>query len=77
MSTTEEVFNVLRNETSYKETIQRLETELAVYKRAFADVDAELQMAKLAQLETEDLNAKLQTECLLFKKPDKVRPPSA
>ncbi|KAJ7780175.1 hypothetical protein DFH07DRAFT_794069 [Mycena maculata] len=67
----DEVLNVLRNETSYKDNIQNLETELAVYKRAFADLNAELQTAQLARLETEEINTRLQAECLAFKKQDK------
>lgn len=72
-SFTDEVLNVLRNEASYKETIHKLETELSVYKRAFADVDSELKAAQLAQLETETLNARLEKEYLSFKKQDKVQ----
>ncbi|KAJ7483296.1 hypothetical protein FB451DRAFT_1234011 [Mycena latifolia] len=68
---TEEVLAVLRNETAYKEQIQKLETELSVYKRAFADVDSDLKAAQLAQLETEAINARLEKECLSFKKQDK------
>ncbi|KAJ7147619.1 hypothetical protein C8R43DRAFT_1010148 [Mycena crocata] len=67
----DEVLNVLRNETSFKETIQKLETELSVYKRAFTDVDAELKEAQLVQLETEELNKRLEKECESFKKQDK------
>lgn len=62
----------MRNETSYKETIQKLETELSVYKRAYADVEADLKAAKSAQLETETLNMQLKSETLLLKKQDKV-----
>ncbi|KAJ6568366.1 hypothetical protein DFH09DRAFT_1155218 [Mycena vulgaris] len=67
----DEVLDVLRNETMYKETIQKLETELSVYKRAFADVDAELQAARILQLETEAVNVRLEKECLSFRKQDK------
>ncbi|KAJ7230449.1 hypothetical protein GGX14DRAFT_410840 [Mycena pura] len=67
----DEVLNILRNETSYKETIQKLETELSVYKRAYADVDADLKAAKSAQLETETLNMQLKNENMLLKKQDK------
>ncbi|KAF7345433.1 hypothetical protein MVEN_01561300 [Mycena venus] len=67
----DEVLNVLRNEASYKDTIQRLETELSVYKRAYADVDLELKAAQLAQLETETINRRLEQECQSFKKQDK------
>ncbi|KAJ6580872.1 hypothetical protein B0H19DRAFT_1112671 [Mycena capillaripes] len=67
----DEVLNMLRNESSYKEKIQKLETELSVYKRAFVDVDTELKEAQLAQLETEALNARLEKECESFKKQNK------
>ncbi|KAJ7114128.1 hypothetical protein C8R44DRAFT_881674 [Mycena epipterygia] len=67
----DEVLNVLRNETSYKETIQRLETELTVYKRAFADVDTELKTSQLAQLEMSELNKRLENEYLSLKNQDK------
>ena len=32
---------MLSNEASYRDQIQKLETELSVYKRAYTDVDAE------------------------------------
>ncbi|KAJ7708978.1 hypothetical protein B0H17DRAFT_1031419 [Mycena rosella] len=67
----EEVLDVLRNETAYKERIQKLERELSVYKRAFADVDSDLKAAQLAQLETEAVNSRLEKECLAFQQQDK------
>ncbi|KAJ7663890.1 hypothetical protein DFH06DRAFT_1042083 [Mycena polygramma] len=66
----DDVLNVLRNEALYKETIQKLETELSVYKRAFTDVDAELKAAQIAQSQTEAINAKLERERLSFKNHD-------
>jgi len=67
----DEVLNILRNEASYKETIQKLELELSVYKRAFLDVDTELKEAQLAQLETEALYRRLEQECQSVKKQNK------
>jgi hypothetical protein len=66
------VLNVLQNEASYKATIEKLEMELSVYKRAFVDVDAELKESQLAQLETQALNRRLEKEFQSFKKQDKV-----
>ncbi|KAJ7848868.1 hypothetical protein B0H14DRAFT_2767052 [Mycena olivaceomarginata] len=66
-----EVLNVLQNEASYKATIEKLEMELSVYKRAFVDVDAELKESQLAQLETQALNRRLEKEFQSFKKQDK------
>ncbi|KAJ6457432.1 hypothetical protein C8R47DRAFT_1164354 [Mycena vitilis] len=68
----DDVLNVLRNEVLYKETIQKLETELSVYKRAFTDVDAELKAAQIAQSRTEAINAKLERVCLSFKNHDQA-----
>lgn len=49
-SPTGEVLSVLANETNYHETIQNLERELSVYKRAYSDIDAERkQFDKLRQ----------------------------
>ncbi|KAJ6617782.1 hypothetical protein B0H10DRAFT_1796894, partial [Mycena sp. CBHHK59/15] len=68
---TDEVFNVLSQEASYKEAIQKLEKELNVYKRAFSDLDVELKEARTLQKETEIRNKRLENECLSFKKQDK------
>ncbi|KAK7031685.1 hypothetical protein R3P38DRAFT_2925133 [Favolaschia claudopus] len=66
----DQVFNVLQNEASYQEQIQKLETELSVYKRAFVDVDADLKKSQIAQMETEAINRRLEKECQIFKKQD-------
>ncbi|KAJ7233074.1 hypothetical protein C8J57DRAFT_1196042 [Mycena rebaudengoi] len=67
----DQVFHVLQNETSYKETIQRLETELTVYKRAFADVDTELKAARLSLLESDQHIERLENEYQSFRNQDK------
>ncbi|KAJ7036559.1 hypothetical protein C8F04DRAFT_1094876 [Mycena alexandri] len=67
----DEVLNILRNEASHKEAIHKLETELSVYKRAFADVETELKASRFQRLETEALNKRLEKECQSFKNQDK------
>ncbi|CAK5268060.1 unnamed protein product [Mycena citricolor] len=52
----DDILEVLRNDTSLRDTIKKLETELSVYKRAFADVEGELKNSRLAYLEAQSGN---------------------
>nr|GAT51386.1 predicted protein [Mycena chlorophos] len=58
----DEVTSLVQNETTLKETVDKLQTELSAFKRAYSDVDAELRAAKLALDEAEVQNVQLKDE---------------
>lgn len=57
-----EMFNLLGNESQHRETIQKLEAELGVYKRAYADVDAELRQVEKVKQEAEKQRDDLESQ---------------
>lgn len=58
-----EIITMLDTDTASRETIRRLETELGVYKRAYADLDADRRRVERLRLDTnkqkEDLENQL------------------
>lgn len=59
----------MESDTASRETIRRLETELGVYKRAYADLDADRRRVEMLKLETdkqkEDLENQLKVVTVL------------
>lgn len=57
-----EIANVLSNEASYCDQIRKLEAELSVYKRAYADVDAERRQLEKSKHEADQERALLENQ---------------
>ncbi|KAF7289066.1 hypothetical protein HMN09_01354800 [Mycena chlorophos] len=58
----DEITTLVKNEQSYQQTVQSLQSELSAYKRAYTDADADLQVAKNALHEAQALNVQLKEE---------------
>ncbi|KAF7309434.1 hypothetical protein MIND_00314200 [Mycena indigotica] len=58
----DEVTHLVANEKAYSDMVEKLQTELSAFKRAYADVDTELKAAKAALDNAETLNAQLQKD---------------
>ena len=52
----------MESDTASQETIRRLETELGVYKRAYADLDAERRRVETLKLETDKQKEDLENQ---------------
>jgi hypothetical protein len=57
-----EIFSVLANESLYRETIQKLETDLSVYKRAYNEVEAERRQLENLKQEAEKQKEHLENQ---------------
>ena len=53
---------MMDSDTASQETIRRLETELGVYKRAYADLDADRRRVERLKLETEKQKEDLENQ---------------
>ena len=69
-----EIITIMETDTASRETIRRLETELGVYKRAYADLDAERRRVEMLKLEAdkqkEDLENRLKVNSIFHVRPE-------
>ncbi|KAJ7065410.1 hypothetical protein C8F01DRAFT_1125531 [Mycena amicta] len=65
-----EITSLVKQETYYKEQVEKLQTELSAFKRAYTDVDAELKAAHAALREAETVNTQLSDVLQTHNKPE-------
>ncbi|KAF7309419.1 hypothetical protein MIND_00312700 [Mycena indigotica] len=58
----DEITTLVQNETTYKQALESLQTELSAFKRAYTEVNAELKTAKMALVEVQQANVHLRDE---------------
>jgi len=57
-----EIITIMESDTVSRETIRRLETDLEVYKRAYADLDAERRRFEMLKLEADKQKEDLENQ---------------
>lgn len=57
-----EIITVMESDTASRDTIRRLENELAVYKRAYADLDADRHRVEMLKLEADKRKEDLENQ---------------
>jgi chromosome segregation ATPase len=57
-----EILNIMESDTASQETIRRLEADLGVYKRAYADLDADRRRVERLKQETDKQKEDLENQ---------------